>query len=38
MSNYNRITLKERVRIEAGIYSGYSFHKIAKDIERISLR
>ena len=34
MSNYNQITLKERVRIEAGIYSGYSFHKIAKDIER----
>ncbi len=34
MSNYNRITFKERVRIEAGIYAHESFGKIAKDLGR----
>lgn len=34
MSNYNRITFKERVRIEAGIYSNKSFSRIAKEIGR----
>ena len=34
MSNYNRITFKERVRIEAGIYAKESFSKIAKEIGR----
>ncbi len=34
MSNYNRITIKERVRIEAGIYAKESFSKIAKELGR----
>ena len=34
MSNYNRITFKERVRIEAGIYAGKSFSRIAKELGR----
>jgi len=34
MSNYNRITFKERVRIEAGIYARKSFSQIAKEIGR----
>lgn len=34
MSNYNRITFKERVRIEAGIYAKESFSRIAKDLGR----
>jgi hypothetical protein len=34
MSNYNRITFKERVRIEAGIYAKESFSKIAKELDR----
>ena len=34
MSNYNRITFKERVRIEAGIYAHESFSKIAEDLGR----
>ena len=34
MSNYNRITFKERVRIEAGIYAKKSFSHIAKEIGR----
>lgn len=34
MSNYNRITFKERVRIEAGIYAKRSFGEIAKDLGR----
>lgn len=34
MSNYNRITFKERVRIEAGIYAKKSFSQIAKEIVR----
>lgn len=34
MSNYNRITFKERVRIEAGIYAKKSFSQIAKEIGR----
>ena len=34
MSNYNRITFKERVRIEAGIYAKKSFGQIAKEIGR----
>lgn len=31
MSNYNRITFKERMKIEAGIYTGKSFSLIAKE-------
>ena len=34
MSNYNRITFKERVRIEAGIYAKKSFGQIAKELGR----
>ena len=34
MSNYNRITFKERVRIEAGIYAKESFSKVAKELGR----
>ena len=34
MSNYNRITFKERVRIETGIYAKKSFSQIAKEIGR----
>lgn len=34
MSNYNRITFKERVRIEAGIYAKKSFREIAREIGR----
>ena len=34
MSNYNRITFKERVRIEAGIYARKSFSRIAKELGR----
>ncbi|MCR5278585.1 MAG: IS30 family transposase [Lachnospiraceae bacterium] len=34
MSNYNRITFKERVRIEAGIYARKSFSQIAKELGR----
>lgn len=34
MSNYNRITFKERVRIEAGIYAKESFSSIAKELGR----
>ena len=34
MSNYNRITFKERVRIEVGIYARESFSKIAKELGR----
>ena len=34
MGNYNRITFKERVRIEAGIYAQKSFSQIAKDLGR----
>lgn len=34
MSNYNRITFKERVRIEAGIYAKKTFGQIAKELER----
>ena len=34
MSNYNRITFKERVRTEAGIYARESFSKIAKELGR----
>lgn len=34
MSNYNRITFKERVRIEAGIYANKSFSEIAKELGR----
>ena len=34
MGNYNRITFKERVRIEAGIYANKSFSKIAEEIGR----
>lgn len=34
MSNYNRITFKERVRIEAGIYAKKSFSQMAKEIGR----
>lgn len=37
MSNYNRITFKERVRIEAGIYAKKSFSQIAKEIGRSTL-
>ena len=37
MSNYNRITFKERVRIEAGIYAKKSFSQIAKEIGIFSL-
>ena len=34
MSNYNRITYKERVRIEAGIYAKKTYSEIAKELER----
>ncbi len=34
MSNYNRITFKERVRIEAGIYGKKSFSQIATELGR----
>lgn len=34
MGNYNRITFKERVRIEAGIYAKKSFFQIAKELGR----
>ena len=34
MSNYNRITFKERVRIEAGIYARKPFGQIAKELVR----
>ena len=34
MNNYNRITFKERVRIEAGIYAKKSFSKIGKELGR----
>lgn len=34
MNKYNRITYKERLRIEAGIYAGKSFAQIAKEIGR----
>jgi len=34
MGNYNRITYKERVRIEAGIYAKKSFSQIAKELGR----
>ncbi len=34
MSNYHRITFKERVRIEAGIYARKSFGQIAKELGR----
>lgn len=34
MSNYNRIILKERVRIEAGIYAKKSFGEIAEELGR----
>ena len=34
MSNYNRITFKERVRIEAGIYARKPFGQIAKELGR----
>ena len=34
MGNYNRITFKERVRIEAGIYAKKSFSQIAKELGR----
>ena len=34
MSNYNRITFKERVRIEAGIYAQKSFRQIAEELGR----
>lgn len=34
MSSYNRITFKERVRIEAGIYAHKSFSKIAEELGR----
>ncbi len=34
MSNYNRITFKERVRIEAGIYAKESLSSIAKGLGR----
>lgn len=34
MSNYNRITFKERVRIEAGIYARKSFSQIARELGR----
>ena len=34
MSNYNRITFKERVRIEAGIYAKKSFSQIAEELGR----
>ena len=34
MGNYNRITYKERVRIEAGIYARKSFSQIAKELGR----
>ena len=34
MSNYNRITFKERVRIEAGIYAKKSFRQIAEELGR----
>lgn len=34
MSDYNRITFKERVRIEAGIYAKKSLSQIAKEIGR----
>ena len=34
MGNYNRITFKERVRIEAGIYARKSFSQIGKEIGR----
>ena len=32
MSNYNRIILRERVRIEAGIYAKKSFGEIAEEL------
>ena len=34
MSNYNRITFKERVRIEAGVYAEKSFSQIAGELGR----
>lgn len=34
MSNYNRISFKERVRIEAGIYARKSFRQIAEELGR----
>ena len=34
MSNYNRITFKERVRIEAGVYAEKSFSRIAGELGR----
>ena len=34
MSNYNRLDLKERVRIEAGIYAEKSFSLIAEELGR----
>lgn len=34
MSNYNRIILKERVRIEAGIYAKKSFGEIVEELGR----
>ena len=34
MSNYNRISFKERVRIEAGIYAKKSFSQIAEELGR----
>lgn len=32
MGNYNRITFKERVRIETGIYAKKSFSQKAKEL------
>ena len=34
MSNYSRITFKERVRIEAGISAKKSFSQIAEELGR----
>lgn len=34
MSNYNRMSFKERVRIEAGIYAKKSFSQIAEELGR----
>lgn len=34
MSNYNRITFRERVRIEPGIYAKKSFGQIAEELGR----
>lgn len=34
MSDHSRLTLSDRMRIEAGIEAGYSFRRIAREIEK----